>query len=103
MVPKQRRLGEEADLVPGGRLDDRGIEDRIGVIGDEQQGSRWQLGPDSLDAVERMDGQPRRVPRPMFETASGGSGGVPMLVLCGLACGHTQPHVVDDPHARLTQ
>ena len=59
---EQGRLGEEPD-GPGRRpLDDGGVEDGVGVVGDEEDGALRQRGADPVDSVEDRRPQHREPP-----------------------------------------
>src|SRR3990172_4149072 len=53
---EEGRFREKADVAPGGGPDHRGIEQRVGMIGQQQRRATRRRRTDAIDAVE----QPRR-------------------------------------------
>src|SRR5262245_33365761 len=49
---EQRGLREKADVAAGGRPDQRRIEQRVGMIGEEEDGAVGGRGADLIDAIE---------------------------------------------------
>ena len=57
---EERGLGEEPDVASGGRPDERGIEQRVRMIGQEQHGASLRHRADPIDAIEDPAGGPRQ-------------------------------------------
>ena len=55
---EERGLGEESDVTAGRRPDDGGIEERVGMVGQEQQGAIPRDLADAVGPVEDPTGGP---------------------------------------------
>ena len=68
MSSKECRLRQESNRPPRRRLHHGRIEQRVGVIGHQQQRAVGHRAAEPLDAIERPDGEASKAPDPRLRT-----------------------------------